>query len=94
MKIGDTKYFPDGSIAHDPENTFKITEIYAFVSVDEDGNEGVLAANLGGMMMPFVCADKARVDSLRNHAEKIAHMTAKKIKLVKFTNREEIEEIK
>ncbi len=73
----------------------KITELYAFVSVDE-GGEGVVAMtmNMGGQetFMPFVCADKDRMDSLRPHAIDIARATGKKIKLINLTQREELEE--
>jgi len=38
-------------------------------------------------------ADMARVESLRHHAVFIARATGKKIKLVRFTDREDLEEI-
>jgi hypothetical protein len=70
----------------------KITEIYVFVRHDEDG-EGVVAQRLGDTFMPFVCADKERVESLMNAAKHIVNATGEKIKLIKFTHREEIQEI-
>ncbi len=74
----------------------KITEIYCFVSVDE-GGEGVIGQQVdmpnGTTFMPFVCADKARMESLKPLAKNIAERTGKKIKLIKLTNREELEDI-
>lgn len=73
----------------------KITEVYAFVSSDKDG-EGVVGQSMntlfGMMFMPFVCADKDRMESLKPLAKKIAKEKNKKIKLIKLTHREEIEE--
>jgi uncharacterized Zn finger protein len=73
----------------------KITELYAFVSVDE-GGEGVIGESINiGMrntFMPFVCADKERMESLKPRAKEIAKLSGKKIKLIRLTTREEIEE--
>lgn len=72
----------------------KINEIYAFVSVDENG-EGVVGMTMPingrETFMPFVCADKARMEALKPIATKIAKESAKTIKLIKFTNRKVIE---
>lgn len=96
MKIGDEKFFPDGTTLVTPKNYLKIEEIFAFISTDENG-EGVIADTMimhGELMqMPFVCADKARVDSLRKRAKEIAKMSGKKIKLIRLSLREDIEEI-
>ncbi len=72
----------------------KITEIYVFASVDE-GGEGVvgmtLPVNGRETFMPFVCADKARMEQLKPIAKKIAQESGKTIKLLKFKQRKEIE---
>lgn len=74
----------------------KITELYAFVSSSKDG-EGVIAKSMENpdgtsRMMPFVCADKARMESLKPLAIKIAQMQKMNVKLIKLTQREVIEE--
>lgn len=73
----------------------KIEEVYCFVSVDE-GGEGIIGQQMnlpnGKTFMPFVCADKGRMESLKPLAKEIALHTGKKIKLIRLTNREEIEE--
>ena len=79
---------------HDPENKLKIENVWAFVSHDDKGNEGLCAipTNLG--MMPMIAADEARLKDLRVAAKKLVSMTNKKIKLIKFSVREDLEEIK
>jgi hypothetical protein len=73
----------------------KITEVYVFASVDE-GGEGIVGhtAYIGGreVFMPFVCADKARLESIKPMAKQIARDHNKKIKLIRLSVREEIEE--
>lgn len=80
-------------IMHEPPNHLQsIDEVWLFISVDETG-EGVVAAPLGDQLVPLIAADEARLSSLRSLAKRVAGMTKKKIKLVKFSVREEIEEI-
>ena len=73
----------------------KITEVYVFASVDE-GGEGVVGqvVDILGreVFMPFVCADKKRMESLKPLAKQIAKDTGKKIKLIRLNTREDIEE--
>jgi len=72
----------------------KITEVYVFASCDE-GGEGVVGQTVNIMgretFMPFVCADKERMESIKPLAKQIAKETGKKIKLIRLTTREEIE---
>lgn len=72
-------------------NTLRIEQITAYVCVDVDGNEGiagVLAPD--GTWMPLVCADEARVQSLRPVAEQLARATGTAIRVVRFGVREEL----
>lgn len=73
----------------------KIEEVYVFVSVNQDG-EGIVGQTIELMgspvFMPFVCADKARMQSLKPLAKKIAKESGKKIKLIRLSVREEIED--
>ena len=70
----------------------KITEMFAFIAEDQDqDDEGVTACNVGGVWMPLVGADMARIDSLRPAAQAIASITGKRVKLVRFTQRQEVE---
>ncbi len=80
-------------ILNDKKTLLHIDEVFVFIAQDQDG-EGVpafMAPN--GVMFPLVCADKARVDSLRAKARMIARESGNKITLARFSVREEIEVI-
>jgi len=63
----------------------KITEMFAFICEDKGPNDERVVALVG--------ADMARVNSLKSYALDIAKKTGKKVKLIHFTNREDLEEI-
>ena len=84
------------TVVHKPANYLeKITEVYVFASVDS-GGEGVIGQTVpaGGRepFMPFVCADKARMESLKPIAKQLARDQGIKIKLIRLSVREELEE--
>ena len=60
-----------------------ITEMYAFVAKDEDG-EGVIGMKTEDGWMPLVGADMARVASLIPHALAVAKASGKEVVLKKF----------
>jgi len=70
----------------------RINEIYAVVANDERG-EGVVATSIGGMTMPLIAADRTRLKNIMSFARDMATERGQSLKLVKFTAREEIEEI-
>lgn len=76
------------------ENSRKIDEVFLFVSVDDTG-EGIVAQSMEMMgehfFMPFVAADLGRVADLRKLAMHLSEMTGKEIKLVKFSQRQDME---
>jgi hypothetical protein len=63
----------------------KITEMFAFICEDKGPNDERVVALAG--------ADMARVNALKPYALDIAKKTGKKVKLIHFTNREDLEEI-
>ena len=76
----------------------RIEEMYAFIAEDSGpDDEGVIAIQSGpgddGMRLwlPLVGADMARVDSLRPVALGIGRQAGTKVKLVRFTNRQDLE---
>lgn len=72
----------------------RIEEMFAFVAEDSGpGDEGVIAANLGGTWMPLVSANLARIESLRETAVQIGRLTGKRIRLLRFSHRVEVETI-
>ena len=69
----------------------RIEEMYVFVAEDSGpDDEGVVAMSVRDVMMPLVGADMARVESLRPIARSIGAQTGKKIKLLHFTQREDL----
>ncbi|WP_046869312.1 hypothetical protein [Microvirga massiliensis] len=86
--MGDT-------VIHNPGNQLlRIDEVYAFVSVDEQGNEGLCAATIGGVPMPLIAADADRLRSLVPVAEQLARATGMTIKLIRLKTREELRTIR
>jgi hypothetical protein len=66
----------------------KVTEMYAFVVADKDGNEGVPAfSSPSGLMMPMVGADMHRVYQLLPIAQSLF---PGKFKIMHFANGEDI----
>jgi len=71
----------------------RIDEVFAYIC-DDTGpdDEGVIGINTAHGWMPLIGADVARVESIRNAARSVALLTKKKVKLVRFSNREVINE--
>lgn len=67
----------------------KIEEMFAFVAVD-DGIEGIVGINTPSGWAPLVGADMKRVDSLIPLAREIAKKSGKEIRLLKFSEREDL----
>lgn len=74
---------------HQKPNSLKIDVLYAFISVDAQGNEGICAFTHPetGMYMPMVGADMKRVELIRPLAVGLTEMTGVDIQLVKFEQR-------
>lgn len=71
-----------------------IKDLYVFVAEDKGPeDEGVAAFNVNGQWFPLFGADKERTESLKPFARVIAKSTGKKIKLLRFSVREEVEVI-
>jgi hypothetical protein len=72
----------------------KITEMYAFICDDKGpDDEGLVGTSFGSWLIPLVGADMTRVNALKPLALVVAKRTGKKVKLIHFTHREEIEEL-
>ncbi len=70
----------------------QIDAIYAVIADNEEG-EGVVGASIGGMQLPLIAADETRLKNILPLARQIAKTTGKRLRLVKFTNREIVEDI-
>lgn len=77
-----------------PPNTIPhIETIWAVVSIDENG-EGLCGAMIApGMWTSLTTCEERLLPALLNAARVVAKSTGKKMKLVKFTTREEIRDI-
>lgn len=72
----------------------RIEEMFAFVAEDSGpDDEGIVGMNMGAGWMPLVGADMARVESLKPIARGIAMQTGKKIRLLHFSQREELGDV-
>jgi hypothetical protein len=72
----------------------QIQKLYAWVAIESDGGEGICAFLLGDTQMPMVGADKLRMESLRPMAEFIREKTGYPIRLVEFSTRCVLEDLK
>jgi hypothetical protein len=73
--------------------TKSIDALYAWVATEADGGEGVCAADINGMMMPLVGADMDRIKLLRPFAIRIRAASGRPMRLVRFGQREDLEEL-
>jgi len=75
----------------------RIESMYAFIAEDtgpdDEGVIGIQAISreYAPIWLPLVGADMARANSLRPIAQGIAHKLGKKVTLVHFSNREDVE---
>lgn len=72
----------------------RIDELWAWVAEDDGPTDEGVAAFLNpadGMWMPLVGADRERVESMRQAAHTIALAAGKRIRLVRFAARHDVE---
>lgn len=72
-----------------------LNEIWAYISEDEAGNEGLCGFQDPNtkLWVPMIAADEVRMQSLKPFAHQVAVVTNRKVKLVKFHNKEELDTI-
>ena len=72
----------------------RIEEMYAFVAeASGPDDEGIISMSTDFGWLPLVGADMARVNSLRPIARGIGRQIGKKVTLVYFSNRQDLEVI-
>jgi hypothetical protein len=73
----------------------RIEQVWAYVSVDPDGDEGVCGAAIGpeGSWLPLIGSDETRIKQLMPLAQEIMAVTGMRIKLIKLSVREDIMEV-
>lgn len=67
----------------------RIDEMFAFVAEEKEG-EGVIAVHSPMGWLPLVGANMARVESLRPYAKEVAMRSGQKVRLLRFSAREEL----
>lgn len=76
------------TVVHDAPNEALITELFAFVSLDDTG-EGICASIMPGLGSTPLVTSKARVaDQMKTLAADIARRSGKPVKLVRFSRTE------
>lgn len=72
-------------IIHDPGNTQPIETIYAYLTIDDQGRHGIVAAfipNLGST--PLVTGSRQNAKNMQPAAERVAKLTDKRVGLFAF----------
>ena len=64
---------------------YVIDELFAFTAIDDEGNEGIISAEMKDMLIPLVFADLARLPDFAPIAEAISKGAGVKYKLKHFT---------
>lgn len=72
----------------------KVTELYAFICIDDDGDEAVPGVQMQGVWHPMMGADLDNAESFMDFAQQIANDTGKPIRILRFTQFEQIGEIR
>lgn len=76
-----------------PGNEKPIDQIFAFVSVDAEGKEGICGMPLNGANWAMVTSKPETVELMRKAAREISKRTGKPVRLMRFTQREIVETI-
>jgi hypothetical protein len=77
-----------------PDGIQRITQLWLVTYVDEAGQETVAQAKLvTGEYAPLIAADAARLESMMSAAHGLAKANNLKMRLIKLTNRIDIEDI-
>jgi hypothetical protein len=72
----------------------RLNQIWVVTYIVESGLEVVAQAKLpNGSSAPFLAADEAQLESMMPTARRLAKLTNTKLRLIKFTNRADIEDI-
>ena len=74
---------------HNPGNEYPINELYAYVSVDANGNEGIIGHGTAtGAWFPLVTGNRELAMSLMETAREAGELAGEEVVLVKFTHKQ------
>jgi hypothetical protein len=68
----------------------RVNQLFAFLVVDKDGDEGVPGMRIGPVHLALMGADMARVESLRAIAAQAPELKGLRITIARFGDREDI----
>lgn len=72
---------------------FRIKSLHAFLAIHDDDDEGVIGVLTPSGWMPAVAADQERLEEMRPQVERAVRATGMKVKLVRFDQRTDLEDI-
>ena len=81
------------TILHNPGNYLVVETVTCFVSVDEEGNEGIMGANLGIGWMPFIGADEEKISQLYPIAKDLSERYKVPFKVIQLSTRADITDV-
>lgn len=73
---------------------FRITAIHAICGIGDDDEEGIPAFTTPDGPVPMIATDRVRLDQLTKMAQQVSDATGQNFKVVRFSVREDIGEIK
>jgi hypothetical protein len=73
----------------DAPNEAPIVELFAFISLDDQGNEGICGA-ISPALAPMITSKERVAEKLKDQAREIARLSGKAVRLVRFTRAETI----
>jgi hypothetical protein len=78
------------TIIHSPKNTKKIDMVYAILSVDENGMEGICATYVGNMSVQCVSSEKSIINHIYKRVEENTRLSPVNLdfKIVEFVRKE------
>lgn len=79
---------------HIPENEQTMDEIYAVLSVDDNGNEGILSLMTEQGGMPMIFGHERMIELVKPIINKMVREAGRTLKLVKYKKIEVIQEFK
>jgi hypothetical protein len=77
-----------------PKPGFRMEKLWAFVRVDEDGDEGLIGLHGPGGPMPMVGADWTRVEQLKELVGRLAAQDGIRVELREFSTMRTVEVFK
>lgn len=70
----------------------RIDEIYALLTVDEEGGEGIMGFSTGPQgWMPIISSDRAHIEALtERHGKPVGELMNMTVRMVQFTSRTDL----